>query len=83
MHNSYCLLLSISVTWINISGDLGPVYGMQWRHSGAQYVDSKTDYTGQGIDQLQNIIQTIKYVVKQPMTWGIIYMTPENTTKEF
>ncbi|KOB55697.1 Thymidylate synthase isoform 1 [Operophtera brumata] len=41
-------------------GDLGPVYGFQWRHSGAQYVDSKTDYTGQGIDQLQNIIETIR-----------------------
>ncbi|XP_073966623.1 thymidylate synthase [Choristoneura fumiferana] len=41
-------------------GDLGPVYGFQWRHSGAQYVDAKTSYTGQGIDQLQNIIDTIK-----------------------
>ncbi|KAG6451679.1 hypothetical protein O3G_MSEX007291 [Manduca sexta] len=41
-------------------GDLGPVYGFQWRHSGAKYIDAKTDYTGQGIDQLQNIIDTIK-----------------------
>ncbi|XP_046978713.1 thymidylate synthase [Vanessa cardui] len=41
-------------------GDLGPVYGFQWRHSGAEYVDSKTDYKSQGIDQLQNVINTIK-----------------------
>ncbi|KAI5739109.1 hypothetical protein M8J77_015080 [Diaphorina citri] len=41
-------------------GDLGPVYGFQWRHYGAEYKDMFTDYTGQGIDQLQNIINTIK-----------------------
>jgi dihydrofolate reductase/thymidylate synthase len=42
------------------TGDLGPVYGFQWRHFGAKYTDMHTDYTGQGIDQLQNCIDAIK-----------------------
>lgn len=41
-------------------GDLGPVYGFQWRHFGAEYVDTKTDYSGQGIDQLMDVIDKIK-----------------------
>eukprot|EP00397_Hematodinium_sp_SG-2012_P019892 GEMP01020465.1.p1 GENE.GEMP01020465.1~~GEMP01020465.1.p1 ORF type:complete len:482 (+),score=93.33 GEMP01020465.1:30-1475(+) len=41
-------------------GDLGPVYGFQWRHFGAKYVDMHTDYTGQGVDQLAQVIKTIK-----------------------
>ncbi|MEQ2160593.1 hypothetical protein GOODEAATRI_000908 [Goodea atripinnis] len=41
-------------------GDLGPVYGFQWRHFGAEYKNMHTDYTRQGVDQLQNIIDTIK-----------------------
>lgn len=39
---------------------LGPIYGFQWRHYGADYKDSDTDYTGQGFDQLQHIIHMIK-----------------------
>jgi len=41
-------------------GDLGPVYGFQWRHFGAEYVDMHTDYSGKGVDQLANVINTIK-----------------------
>lgn len=41
-------------------GDLGPVYGFQWRHFGAEYVDAKTDYTGQGVDQLAEVIHKLK-----------------------
>jgi thymidylate synthase len=41
-------------------GDLGPIYGFQLRHAGAQYVDSKTNYLGKGCDQLREVVQTIK-----------------------
>jgi len=41
-------------------GDLGPVYGFQWRHFGAKYVDMHTDYSGQGVDQLAECIRKIK-----------------------
>jgi thymidylate synthase len=41
-------------------GDLGPVYGFQWRHFGADYVDCETDYTGQGVDQLRECIRKIR-----------------------
>lgn len=40
--------------------DLGPVYGFQWRHFGAKYGTMHDDYTGQGVDQLKNVIETIK-----------------------
>ncbi|KAL6270060.1 hypothetical protein ACE6H2_026971 [Prunus campanulata] len=41
-------------------GDLGPVYGFQWRHFGARYTDMNADYTGQGFDQLLDVIDKIK-----------------------
>ncbi|KAJ1961989.1 Thymidylate synthase, partial [Dipsacomyces acuminosporus] len=41
-------------------GDLGPVYGYQWRHFGAQYKDADTDYTGQGVDQLADVVRKIR-----------------------
>lgn len=40
--------------------DLGPVYGFQWRHFGADYQDHLSDHAGQGIDQLQKLINTVK-----------------------
>lgn len=41
-------------------GDLGPVYGFQWRHFGAEYVDMHADYEGKGVDQLAEVINRIK-----------------------
>ena len=41
-------------------GDLGPIYGFQWRHNGATYDDCYQDYTGKGVDQLQYVIDEIR-----------------------
>lgn len=41
-------------------GDLGPIYGFQWRHFGAKYTTSGGEYKGQGVDQLKHIIHQIK-----------------------
>jgi thymidylate synthase len=42
------------------AGDLGPVYGFQWRHFGADYTDCDANYTGKGVDQLAEVIDKIK-----------------------
>jgi thymidylate synthase len=42
-------------------GDLGPVYGFQWRFCGAEYKTCDDVYTGQGIDQLAQVIHKIKH----------------------
>ena len=41
-------------------GELGPIYGFQWRHFGAEYKGIGHDYTGEGVDQLNSIIDLIK-----------------------
>lgn len=43
-----------------VDGELGPIYGFQWRHFNANYIDCNTDYTNSGIDQLQYIIDCLK-----------------------
>ena len=40
--------------------DLGPIYGHQWRYYNAKYDNCEQDYTGKGIDQLQNSIDLLK-----------------------
>lgn len=58
IENTFFTFTNINIS--KYSGDLGPIYGFQWRHYGAKYVDMHTDYSGKGIDQLQQIIDTIK-----------------------
>lgn len=41
-------------------GDLGPVYGFQWRHFGAKYKTMYDKYDGKGVDQLIKLIDTLK-----------------------
>ena len=40
--------------------DLGPIYGYQWRNFGAEYDGFDKDYSEKGIDQLENLIGSLK-----------------------
>ena len=40
--------------------ELGPVYGHQWRHFNAKWQGVSHDYSGEGVDQLQYIIDQLK-----------------------
>lgn len=40
--------------------DLGPLYGFEWRHFGAEYRGYDKNYDGKGIDQIERLISTLK-----------------------
>ncbi len=40
-------------------GDIGAGYSFQWRHSGTEYVNCNTDYSGQGVDQINGSINLV------------------------
>ena len=40
-------------------GDMGPMYGWNWRHFSAKYVGKDACYDGEGFDQLANLIDMI------------------------
>lgn len=42
-------------------GDMGPMYGWNWRHFGATYSNSQVDYTGKGYDQLRDLLHQLKF----------------------
>lgn len=42
-------------------GDMGPMYGWNWRHFGAKYESKDTDYTGKGFDQLKDVIEKLTF----------------------
>lgn len=48
-----------------VDGELGPIYGHQWRHFNAPYDTCKDSYEGKGVDQLQNIINDLKDVKRR------------------
>jgi len=41
-------------------GDMGPIYGFQWRHFGARYRTALSDYEGEGVDQLKWVIEELR-----------------------
>ena len=41
-------------------GDMGPMYGFNWRHFGAEYNGCNMDYKGKGFDQLTKVVEEIK-----------------------
>lgn len=43
-----------------IPGQIGPLYGFNYRFWGAPYSSCNEDYTGKGIDQLQQVIDGLK-----------------------
>jgi dihydrofolate reductase/thymidylate synthase len=40
--------------------DMGPMYGYQWRHNNANYIDCHTNYKNEGFDQLEYVINLLK-----------------------
>ncbi|MBD3202896.1 thymidylate synthase [Candidatus Woesearchaeota archaeon] len=40
--------------------ELGPVYGWQWRNFGAEYISYDKEKKGKGVDQLKNVIDTLR-----------------------
>jgi len=43
-----------------LPGDLGPIYGHQWRSFNAPYTHSGDDYAGKGVDQLADLVRRLK-----------------------
>uniref|UniRef100_A0A6C0DBN8 thymidylate synthase n=1 Tax=viral metagenome TaxID=1070528 RepID=A0A6C0DBN8_9ZZZZ len=55
-------------------GDMGPMYGFNWLHFGAEYMGAQADYSGKGVNQLEKVIELLR---TDPMSRRII-MTSYN-----
>lgn len=57
----------------NAEGDIGPAYGFQWRHFGADYRGAKSGsaekYDGEGVDQLREVERQLR---EEPQSRRII-----------
>ncbi len=42
-------------------GDMGPMYGWNWRHFGGTYTHAQADYTNVGHDQLAELLKELKF----------------------
>ncbi|MDR0444295.1 MAG: thymidylate synthase [Treponema sp.] len=45
---------------MSLERELGPIYGWQWRNFGARYVAHNKPPEGEGIDQLRQLVQSLK-----------------------
>lgn len=52
--------VSIWDEWSDQNGDLGPVYGHQWRKFGEHHIKSSSNVKREGIDQISDVITQIK-----------------------
>ena len=50
-------------------GDMGPMYGWQWKHFGAKYTNCDDNYENQGFDQIKS---TLDLLIKDPHSRRII-----------
>lgn len=63
-----------------IEGDLGNMYGFNWRHFGAEYRGCESDYSCKGFDQLKYILDTL---ISDPNSRRLVMTTfdPANADK--
>ncbi len=53
-------------------GDMGPMYGWNWKHFGAEYESCAMDYSGKGFDQIEYAMNLLK---KDPYSRRILMTT--------
>lgn len=53
-------------------GDMGPMYGWNWKHFGAEYTDKNTDYEGKGFNQIEYAMELLR---KDPFSRRILMTT--------
>lgn len=45
---------------MKLENDLGNIYGFNWLHFGAEYDNYDTDYTDKGVNQVKQVVETLK-----------------------
>jgi dihydrofolate reductase/thymidylate synthase len=43
-----------------VEGDMGPMYGFQWKHFNADYTGCKSDYTNKGYNQIDYVMKLLR-----------------------
>jgi dihydrofolate reductase/thymidylate synthase len=61
--NSWCNPKKVPYTdkkGMEAESDLGNVYGYNWLHFGAEYIDQNADYTDKGTNQVKQVVETLR-----------------------